>query len=68
MVGVGGEGLIRDKIVGFHDATRLATLHDSRRCLDPSHPDTLSILSEGIVELPVRGLRVRDKIGDQYVS
>ena len=29
-----------DKIVGFHDATRLATLHNSRRCMGPSHPDT----------------------------
>jgi len=30
----------RDKIVGFHDTTRLATLHNSAMPLGPSHPDT----------------------------
>jgi hypothetical protein len=29
-----------DKMVGFHDATRLATLHNSAMHMGPSHPDT----------------------------
>ena len=34
---------IKDTIVGFHDATRFATLHTIPRCLGPSHYLSLSI-------------------------
>jgi hypothetical protein len=48
-----------DKIVGFHDVTRLTTLRNSAM-LDPSHPDTKARCAAMLYLSYLSSLRVRN--------